>query len=103
MIDSKKIFKDALSLWGEDDELDMMIEEMAELTKAIIKLRRGRGNGKYLELRIKVSEEIADVKIMIGQMEQMFSKTNIDMFYNKKLRRLKRRIRKAKNENLSKL
>lgn len=91
-MDSKKILLEAIELWGEDFQLDMMIEEMAELTKAIMKLKRAGGGS---ELRVKVSEEIADVKIMIEQMEQMFSEKNIDSFYNEKLRRLKRRIKRS--------
>lgn len=38
------IFKSAVHWWGKEAQTDMMIEEMAELTKAILNERRGAGS-----------------------------------------------------------
>lgn len=58
------IFKSAVHWWGKEAQTDMMIEEMAELTKAILNERRGRDHN--------IAEEMADVKIMLAQMEIIF-------------------------------
>jgi NTP pyrophosphatase (non-canonical NTP hydrolase) len=62
----KQIYQEAIKAWGIESQIMVAIEEMAELTKELIKNYRGRPNGA--ELR----EEIADVKIMISQLELMF-------------------------------
>jgi hypothetical protein len=56
--------KNAIAKWGRDKQLDMAIEELAELTKAIVKYRRHDWNAVW---RIKVLEEVADVEIMCHQ------------------------------------
>lgn len=40
MMIGKTIYQAAVEVWGRDPQLDMAIEEMSELTKAILKLRR---------------------------------------------------------------
>ena len=39
------IYKEAINLFGEEVQKDILIEEMVELTKAIIKFRR-KDNGR---------------------------------------------------------
>ncbi len=50
---------------GGDKQLDVAVEEMAELTKEIIKFKRGKGDP------IAIAEEIADVLIMIEQVKRI--------------------------------
>ena len=50
----------ALNKFGEANQKDMAIEEMAELTQALLKERRGRESN--------VAEEIADVKVVLDQL-----------------------------------
>ena len=66
----KTIYQDALDTWGENAQLDVAIEEMSELIKEIIKYKRGLGNKQHM------SEEIADVMIMLEQIMQMFGLEN---------------------------
>lgn len=66
----KTIYQDALDTWGENAQLDVAIEEMSELIKEIIKYKRGIGNKQHM------SEEIADVMIMLEQIMQMFGLEN---------------------------
>ncbi len=82
----KKIFSTALALWGEQLQLDMLVEECAELIQAVTKLHRSKGS--YIHLW----EEIADVEIMIDQMRLHFSDQMIDHERKKKLERLEERI-----------
>lgn len=49
----------ALELWGGDEQLLILLEEMGELTQAIVKRMRG--------LEHNIAEEIADVEILLSQ------------------------------------
>jgi len=53
--------------YGNDAQEDMAIEECSELVKAILKLRRS--DEKTAETREAVIDEIADVQIMLSQLE----------------------------------
>lgn len=55
----------ALDQWGFDPQMDMVIEEMSELTQAILKYRR---NPSYQNAK-RVAEETTDVKIVINQLD----------------------------------
>ena len=55
----------ALSSWGFDPQMDMAIEEMSELIKAILKYRRDKTQMRAMHL----AEEYIDVKIMLRQVE----------------------------------
>lgn len=54
----------ALNKFGEQNQKDIAIEEMAELTQALLKERRGRESN--------VAEEIADVQIVLDQMKLLY-------------------------------
>lgn len=62
----REICNRALKFWGVQAQLDMMIEEMSELTKAIIKYRRGKGD------KLDLLREGVDVQLMMMQLETMF-------------------------------
>lgn len=53
--------------YGNDAQEDMAIEECSELVKAILKFRRS--DEKTAEMRDAVIDEIADVQIMLSQLE----------------------------------
>jgi len=63
--DSDKIYNQALDAWGHDAQMDMAIEEMTELIKAILKYRRK----PYKDRAMDIAEELADVTIMLRQLE----------------------------------
>ena len=69
----------AITTYGDDNQVDMMIEEMSELTKALLKLRRKRHGGiDYFEPeKNDVIEEMADVYIVLLQMIQLFGKSDL--------------------------
>jgi len=60
----KQIYDLAWKQWGDRAQMDLLIEEMAELTQAIIKARRRGCLYTYAIL-----EEMADVLIMLEQLE----------------------------------
>jgi len=97
------IYQKAIKLWGIQSQQDLLLEEMAELTQAILKARRHGVQFSYL-----VFEEMADVEIMLEQMEftlknmpQMLADDPNKNLYHlvqdcktKKLNRLRKRVEK---------
>lgn len=62
----REIYQAAIDAWGEDMQLTVAVEEMAELIKEICKRQRGIGSLDHIR------EEIADVRICLEQMEMIF-------------------------------
>ena len=96
------ILKRAIKTYGEESQQDMMIEEMSELTKAILKLRRAM-KGKdypYTEI-VDVREEMADVQIMLDQMYIMFGlpEREREIKINRLEKRLEKRLQEEKTMN----
>ena len=84
-----EIFKTAVYWWGKEAQTDMMIEEMAELTKAILNERRGRDHN--------IAEEMADVKIMLAQMEIIFQNAGeVEQRFREKVARLDQRLQERR-------
>ena len=80
--------------YGNDAQEDMAIEERSELVKAILKLRRS--DEKTAETREAVIDEIADVQIMLSQLEIIFNcvaevEDRIDFKINRQMGRIKER------------
>jgi NTP pyrophosphatase (non-canonical NTP hydrolase) len=68
----EETFRKSIEKYGSEAQIDMAIEEMSELTKALLKFRRfgwSENASDYLE---NVIEEIADVKIMLRQLEMIY-------------------------------
>ena len=86
--EQKKIMLNALSKYGIDAQDDIAIEEMAELTKAIIKNRRYRTFSTLENLY----EELADVLIMMEQILMSLDKDWVQVYINQKLERLNERM-----------
>lgn len=92
MIDYKGIYKDAIALYGPRNQMDVAVEEMAELTKEIVKHKRGVDNKDH------IIEEIADVIIMLDQLMIIY---NIDFVgevldvIDAKTERLQKRVNEA--------
>lgn len=82
---TKDIFDTAITTWGDEAQIDMAIEEMAELTTALLHARRNR--------EANVAEEIADVRIMIAQLEIIFKNgDDVERIRKEKIDRLARRL-----------
>ena len=68
----EKAIIEIINHYGKDSQIDICIEELSELTKALLKYRRANNP---VEMKLAISniiEEIADVKIMSKQMEKLF-------------------------------
>ena len=98
--EQRDIMRLAIDTYGEVNQTDKAIEEMAELTKALIKLKQVNLRD-YEELTFKVmnvEEEIADVLIMMEQLTMIFKPqdkdepTEIQININHKIERLARNL-----------
>lgn len=71
-----QLFAGAVDRFGADSQIDMAIEEMAELTVALNKYKRldRWGQGETAQVLAAVAEERADVQIMLNQLEAIFGK-----------------------------
>ena len=82
------IMLDALEHYGNNPQVDMAIEEMSELTKELLKNRRGKEN------RSDIAMEMADVYIMLEQLKFIFGIDETELKVNAefKLQRLNKRL-----------
>lgn len=93
VLDGESIMQQAIKTYGVQAQCDVAIEEMAELTKAIMKLRRVADDyGKTQAALDNLLEEIADVDIMIDQMKIMWGPKQVEGYREKKLERLAKRM-----------
>lgn len=84
------ILREAVDTFGPEHQQIIAIEEMAELIKELCKQYRGFENQEH------VTEEIADVDIMLEQLILIFGcQANVDSEKVRKIERLKRRIESA--------
>lgn len=65
------IFRRCICDYGAQAQVDVAIEEMSELIKALLKWRRAKG-AELIKAREDIIDEIADVRIMCRQMEILF-------------------------------
>ncbi len=86
--EQKQIMLNALRKYGVDAQDDIAIEEMSELTKAIIKNRRY----KTFATLENLYEELADVMIMAEQILLSLDKDRVQNYINQKLERLNERV-----------
>lgn len=82
------VFKQCIATYGGDAQIDMCLEELSELAKALLKYRRKVALVKGKEVtpvsdgvnldkaRAAVIDELADVEIMCRQMELLFEAEN---------------------------
>jgi NTP pyrophosphatase (non-canonical NTP hydrolase) len=86
----REIYRGCFDKWGATAQVDMMIEEMAELTQALCKVKRVPESSTRA---YAVNEEIADVTIMLEQMMFFFHSEEIVLkIKQEKLTRLVTRL-----------
>lgn len=84
--------KKIISEYGIISQIDMSVEEMSELTKALMKWKR---SGESTEGRVAIIDEISDVKIMCRQLELIFQcEDEVEQMTKYKLERQLERMKK---------
>lgn len=96
------IIEKALLIYGPDAQLDMLVEECAELIQARQKLLRtvGKGPEAYCLAMQNFVEELADVKIMLLQAERIVGADQVNREMDRKLARLAARLAENKLEGM---
>jgi NTP pyrophosphatase (non-canonical NTP hydrolase) len=87
----EEIYKEAIATYGVESQRKMAIEEMSELTNALMKFDRGRNTVE------DIVEEIADVIIMMNQLSIIYGQKAVQQQIDFKTQRLRKRL--AKNGN----
>ena len=93
------VLNSAIDKYGTLGQIDKSIEEMSELTKALLKERYARMTNNHLAEIDNVCEELADAVIMLNQLEiifteryHAFSKEDLQKVVNYKIERLKGKL-----------
>lgn len=101
MKELKKLNLASADYYGYDEQSNQLIEECAELIQAINKHKRVLHNGQSVNMTLKeaisnVSEEIADVEIMLTQIKYLLgiNEQYIDTIKEMKIKRTAQRIEK---------
>ncbi|CAM2952075.1 hypothetical protein HAHI6034_05625 [Hathewaya histolytica] len=85
---NKEIYTKAIERYGLNAQIDMVFEEMSELQKELCKFKRGK---KTVD---NIAEEIADVTIMLEQMQLAFDiKDKVQFQKDLKVKRLENRLK----------
>ncbi len=85
--EEKAIMQAAITVFGQEAQTKMVLEEMSELQKEICKAWRGKDNIG------NIAEEVADVQIMLDQLIMMLGIENeVGQYRQEKLLRLKERL-----------
>lgn len=84
-------YRKAIETYGAYAQTVVAVEELSELQKELCKaIRPGIGDP---ENRDHIAEEIADVYIMLEQMEMLYDLDTVDLWKAKKIERLKKRLK----------
>ena len=89
-----QVFRNCICTYGSNPQIDVAIEEMSELTKALLKWRRAEG-AELTVARECIVDELADVRIMARQMEILFQcEAEVEKRIDFKVQRQKGRLEK---------
>lgn len=93
----KKVFEEAMQMWGSHAQLHMVIEEAAELVKAVCKMERASSDrGEALHDFI---DELADCSIVIDQWIPEVGQERFDHARDLKMRRLAGKLDSYRNKH----
>ena len=82
------VLKRALETWGEEAQMLMVVEEMSELMKEILKnINRKKNNVD------EIIEETADVEIMLEQLKENYQIADkVEAYKNEKIKLIAKRL-----------
>lgn len=97
-----EVLQNAVDTYGKEAQVDVAIEEMSELIKALLKNRRAEHSPEawdYEKTRQNIFEEIADVVIMLTQLLMIFGgRDAVQKAIDAKVERLATRLTGAARE-----
>lgn len=94
-----EVLQQAIDTYGTLAQEEVAVEEMAELTKAIIKRHRAKDKGSYDKTMDNIAEEMADVIIMLTQLLMIYeNRREVQQAVDEKVQRLAERLDAARSE-----
>ena len=94
------VLKRAITTYGKEEQMMMMVEEASELIQAINKVRRAKNDAEEIEAMEHLADEVADCFIVLMQMKLMVCKKRVDEILNYKMNRLKKNLDKQEVKNV---
>ena len=73
----------AITTYGAPAQMDMAVEEMAELTKALCKIKRAQAGCEVTAAIGNVVEEMADVQIMLHRSTEEVEEAKLERLKNR--------------------
>jgi NTP pyrophosphatase (non-canonical NTP hydrolase) len=91
--EANQIYIEAINKFGIIIQLEIVVEELAELIQAIQKYKRYPNDPQVLQ---NIAEELADVELTTSQLKLMkiVSRESVDKFKQIKLNKLKNKLNK---------
>lgn len=94
-----EVLQQAIDTYGSRAQEEMAIEEMSELTKAIVKRHRAKDAPSYDKAMRNIAEEIADVIIMLTQLLMFYrNRKDVQRAVDEKVKRLAGRLESERAE-----
>ena len=94
-----EVLQQAIDTYGSRAQEEMAIEEMSELTKAIVKRHRAKDKPSYDRAMNNIAEEMADVIIMLTQLLMFYrNRKDVQRAVDEKVKRLAGRLEAAAKE-----
>ena len=92
--EQREVLKLAIEIYGEENQIDKCIEEMAELTQALLKWRHSETAEDYKSGfdYLALVGEVADVRIMIEQVIMIYGEESTKEMIGRKIKRLAQRL-----------
>lgn len=90
-VEKIELYNELVETYGQEHQCMIAIEEMAELTKELVKFERGFFNHN------EIAEEIADVEIMLEQVKRIYGISDcVEQWKDEKLNRTQARLQMDK-------
>lgn len=93
------IIHQCIEIYGKQPQVNVAIEEMSELTKALLKERRALHRDDpdaWKQATMNIADEMADVIIMLTQLTIIFeNRDDVQVIINRKLARQEERLKEA--------
>jgi NTP pyrophosphatase (non-canonical NTP hydrolase) len=94
-----EVLQQAIDTYGSRAQEEMAIEEMSELTKAIVKRHRAKDAASYNKAMSNIAEEMADVIIMLTQLLMFYrNRKDVQRAVDEKVKRLAGRLESERAE-----
>lgn len=72
----KNLAEEMIDMYGENAQLDIVVEELSELIKEVIKYKRKNSHGEPYEIE-HMAEEMADAYVVLDIVQAVLSKNGI--------------------------